>query len=328
MPLVSQRPVGESRRAGRGFLIVASLALIAAIGQVTLGGVVRITDSGLGCPDWPLCHGELIPPAEFHTLIEYSHRLSASLLGLLVLAATVLAWKSHRSDGRLTVSTTLGLVLVVIAAVLGGITVLTELEAWAVLVHLSVAELLIACLIVAIAAVLAGDRVMEAAAGGDRFDALVAAAVVGTFLVVVSGSYMVGKGYGSSCGTWPLCRGSILPTEGPYLVHMAHRLVAGAAGAIIVAVFAAAWTRGAMRPYVRPMSLIAAALLAVQTGLGAVTVWSSFPLVLRAVHLSGATLVWAAVVSVAAFHYVPLLRGHGRVEAEGAAMPRAARVAT
>ena len=328
MPLVSQRPAGGSGRAGRGFLIVASVALVAAIGQVTLGGVVRITDSGLGCPDWPLCHGRLIPPAEFHTLIEYSHRLSASLLGVLVLAAAVLAWKSHRGDGRLTASTTLGVVLVLVAAVLGGITVLTELEAWAVLVHLTVAELLIACLIVAIAAVLAGDRVVEAATGGDRFDALVAAAVVGAFLIVLSGSYMVGKGYGSSCGTWPLCRGSILPTEGPYLIHMAHRLVAGAAGAIIVAVFAVAWTRGAVRPYVKPMSLAAAALLAVQTGLGAVTVWWSFPLVLRAVHLSGATLVWAAVVSVAAFHYVPALRRDSRVGTERAAMRRAAGVST
>ena len=328
MPLVSQRPAGKSGRVGRGFLIVSALALVAAIGQVTLGGVVRITESGLGCPDWPLCHGRLIPPAEFHTLIEYSHRLSASLLGVLVLAAAVVAWKSHRSDGRLTASTTLGLALVLIAAVLGGITVLTELDAWAVLVHLTVAELLIACIIVGIAAVLAGGRVAEAATGGDRFDALVAAAVVGTFLVVLSGSYMVGEGYGSTCGTWPLCRGSILPTEGPYLVHMAHRLVAAAAGAIIVAVFAAAWTRGAARPYVRPMSLLAAALLATQTVLGAVTVWTSFPLWLRAVHLSGATLVWAAVVSVAAFHFVPVVRGRSRADAEGAPMRRAAGVAT
>ena len=320
---MSQRRAGESRRASRGFLIVASLALIAAIGQVTLGGVVRITDSGLGCPDWPLCHGELIPPAEFHTLIEYSHRLSATLLGMLVLAAAVLAWKSHRNDRRLTVSTTAGLALVLVAAVLGGITVLTELEAWAVLVHLTVAELLIACIIVAIATVWAGDRVVDAA-GADRFDALVAAAVVGTFLIVISGSYMVGKGYGSSCGTWPLCRGSVLPTEGPFLIHMAHRLVAAAAGAVILAVFAVAWTRPAMRPYVRKTSLAAAALLALQTGLGAVTVWSSFPLWLRAVHLSGATLVWAAVVAVAAVHYVPILRSQARAGAEAARMPQAA----
>ena len=155
-----------------------------------------------------------------------------------------------------------------------------------------------------------------------------AAAVVGTFLIVLSGSYMVGKGYGSSCGTWPLCRGSVLPTEGPFLIHMSHRLVAAAAGAIIVAVFAVAWTRGTVRPYVKPMSLLAAVLLGVQTALGAVTVWWSFPLWLRAVHLTGATLVWAAVVAVAAFHYVPVLRGQSQAGTEGAHVPQAAGVAT
>ena len=56
------------------------MALAAAVAQISLGGIVRITDSGLGCPDWPLCHGKLLPPLELHTLIEYSHRLSASVL--------------------------------------------------------------------------------------------------------------------------------------------------------------------------------------------------------------------------------------------------------
>ena len=309
-------------------MVVAALALLAAVGQVTLGGVVRLTDSGLGCPDWPLCHGKLIPPAEFHTLIEYSHRLSATLLGILVLATAVLAWRSHRNDPRLTVSTTLGLVLVVIAAVLGGVTVRTELDSWAVLVHLSVAQLLIACVVVALVAAWSRGSDVETTSAGDRFDLLVSASVVGTFVLVLSGSYMVGQGYGSSCGSWPLCRGSLLPSDSPYMVHMAHRVVAGLVGALIVATFAMAWARGPRRPYVRPALLVAVVLLAVQTALGAVTVWSGFPVALRAVHLSGATLVWVAIVSVAAFHYVPGMLVLCRAEAPGAAMPGAAGVAT
>ena len=55
----------------------------------SIGGVVRITESGLGCPDWPLCHGRIIPPFDAATLIEYSHRLMASVVGLLVLATLV-----------------------------------------------------------------------------------------------------------------------------------------------------------------------------------------------------------------------------------------------
>jgi len=325
---VSQRPNPTTQWRNRAFMVVAALALLAAVGQVTLGGVVRLTDSGLGCPDWPLCHGKLIPPAEFHTLIEYSHRLSATLLGILVLATAVLAWRSHRNDPRLTVSTTLGLVLVVIAAVLGGVTVRTELNSWAVLVHLSVAQLLIACVVVALVAAWSRGSDVETTSAGDRFDLLVSASVVGTFVLVLSGSYMVGQGYGSSCGSWPLCRGSLLPSDSPYMVHMGHRVVAGLVGALIVATFAMAWARGPRRPYVRPALLVAVVFLAVQTALGAVTVWSGFPLALRAVHLSGATLVWVAIVSVAAFHYVPGMLVLRRAEAPGAAISGAAGVAT
>ena len=84
------------RKVNLAFRIVAVSSLIAALGQVTLGGVVRVTESGLGCPDWPLCHGGIIPPFELSTLIEYAHRLSASVLGLIVLALAALAWLFYR----------------------------------------------------------------------------------------------------------------------------------------------------------------------------------------------------------------------------------------
>ncbi|MFP6565690.1 MAG: COX15/CtaA family protein [Dehalococcoidia bacterium] len=131
------------------FQIVVVAAILAAFGQVTLGGVVRVTDSGLGCPDWPLCHGQLIPPFEVATLIEYSHRLSASVLSLLVLGTTTMAWFYYRDRRWVFVPSLLAFALVLIAAGLGGATVLTELDWWFVLFHLGVAEMLVASLIVA-----------------------------------------------------------------------------------------------------------------------------------------------------------------------------------
>ena len=57
----------------------------------------------------------------------------------------------------------------------------------------------------------------------------------GTLLLILSGSYMVGRGFGSSCSTWPTCLGSLLPAGEVYMVHMSHRYVAALAGLLVLA---------------------------------------------------------------------------------------------
>jgi len=290
------------------FRVAALAALIAAVSQVTLGGVVRVTGSGLGCPDWPLCHGRLVPTLEFDTLIEYSHRLSAVVLGVLVLATTVMAWRAYRADRRVTVVSTLALALVVVAAALGWATVGSELAWGPRLLHLGVAELLVACMVV-VSVTGWGGRDSTAAdglsfRGPDWFKVLVASTIVGAFALILLGSYMVGQGYGSSCATWPLCRGSVLPQGDAYMIHMAHRIAAALVGVLIAAMTVSAWSRRAWRPELLWASLIALGLFVVQSLVGAVTVWAGFSTALRALHLSMATLLWVSLVFTAALTFV------------------------
>ncbi|MDE2802837.1 MAG: COX15/CtaA family protein, partial [Chloroflexota bacterium] len=87
-----------SESSHRSLRILLAVTVAATFGLITLGGVVRATESGLGCPDWPLCHGQIIPPFEYHVLIEYSHRLVASVVGALVVACAVLVWWKHRES--------------------------------------------------------------------------------------------------------------------------------------------------------------------------------------------------------------------------------------
>src|SRR5437762_9343205 len=78
------------------FRRLAFLTALFAYLQIALGGVVRVTDSGLGCPDWPLCHGRPYPAADLHSIIEYSHRTVGTITGVLLIVTVVTAWIAFR----------------------------------------------------------------------------------------------------------------------------------------------------------------------------------------------------------------------------------------
>ena len=133
---------------GTIYRTIGLIGIFAAFAQISLGGFVRASGSGLGCPDWPLCHGEIIPTFEYHTIIEYSHRALGSILGLLVillLASTLIFYRKNRWLLYWNIS---AFMLVVLAGVLGGITVITELVWWVRLIHLAIAQCVIASLAV------------------------------------------------------------------------------------------------------------------------------------------------------------------------------------
>ena len=114
---------------------------------------------------------------------------------------------------------------------------------------------------------------------------------------------MVGEGYGTSCATWPLCRGSILPEGWAYIVHMGHRYIAAIVGIVIVWT---AWRAWASAPAHSPTRIAAASLaaaFALQIVVGAFVIWSGFAADLKATHLSLATLVWVGLVILSALIY-------------------------
>ena len=301
--------MSKGLRPGRALAYLALAALVASIVQVSLGGVVRVTGSGLGCPDWPLCDGRVIPVFERAPLVEFSHRLVASVVGLLTLAVAVLAVRRHKGEPWIRFPSLAGAFLVLIAALLGAVVVWTELAWWVRLIHLGVAESVVAAMAIALVAGWRPSIVSSSAASSspaqpsperERLTRLVLASALGVFVLILSGSYMVGYGAGTSCGTWPLCNGALFPEGSAFAIHMGHRLLAAIIGIVVLVTAYAAWTRRVERPVLGWIGLAIAALFIAQVVLGAATVWGGFPASLKAIHLSIASLIWMALAYLAA----------------------------
>ena len=272
---------------------------------VAVGGLVRGTESGLGCPDWPRCHGRLYPPLEYHAIIEYSHRATASIVIWLTVALAVVAFRNrHQLTKRAFTLAVIPLPIVLSQAILGAIVVAIDLKAESVVAHLLVAMSLVAVLISLIVEVAPAGSPLSPPApgvGADRRFAAVVSAVAGSALfLMLLGSYMSGRGGGLAFRTWPLFDGHVIPTYhgvAPDL-HFAHRVVAAV---VAVAIFALARLvrRRPQAPAVVLMVRIATALIGVEILLGAGNVWTRLSAVTRTAHLATGALIWAALFTAA-----------------------------
>ena len=116
------------------------------------------------------------------------------------------------------------------------------------------------------------------------------------FLLIVSGSYMVGIGASSSCSSWPLCKGLSIPDGMSYQVHMGHRYISVVTLAFVGYISIELMIHAKGNKLIKRVTHSALGLLGIQIILGAVTVWSGFSSHMKVTHLSVATLVWLSVI--------------------------------
>lgn len=118
-----------------------SLGLLTLI--VLTGAAVRLTGSGLGCPDWPRCDGRIIPPLEFHVWTEFGNRVLSGIVGFVVAAVSLLAWRRRPFRRSLALVGTLLPLGVLAQAILGGFTVLNHLAPGFVMAHFGLSMLIL-----------------------------------------------------------------------------------------------------------------------------------------------------------------------------------------
>ena len=146
------------------FLRLSLFATLITWFLIFVGGLVRVSGAGLGCPDWPKCFGRWIPPMSVRDLpaeidpsrfnftlawIEYINRLVGVLVGLAILAAAVLAVRECRRHRRIVIASLLALVLVIVQGWLGGRVVASFLEPYMVSLHTVLAFIIAALLLYA-----------------------------------------------------------------------------------------------------------------------------------------------------------------------------------
>lgn len=293
--MVQQAGPGLARRA-------TALAVLAGV-VVVVGGIVRVSGAGLGCPDWPLCHGQVVPPALGPALIEFTHRIVAGLFSLGVLWLGWAGWRLRRHGGgpaeaavarkALARTAAASVALVLFQVVLGGLNVLTELSPEVGATHLAVAMGLVGLLAASAQLARLMERPQPTLTGARRDELLrrerwVAWSAVLALVVISLGGYMRATGASLACYDWPLCRGRLLPEPAwPVVLHWSHRAAALALGLVLAigslrAGGALWWALG---------------LYAAQAAAGALSVLWQLPAALRVVHLGFAAAVMAVLGS-------------------------------
>ena len=272
-----------------------------------LGGTVRVTDSGLACPDWPLCYGRIIPQGDYHVWLEWTHRLVASVIGLVVVVYAALAWRRMRDRPAVWAPAFAAIAMLAVQVALGALTVTEQLEAAIVTAHLAVAMsivMLICCSVVATfatgPAAAGSDSDLGAAREAASFARLALLSGIAVYALVVLGSYVTHTDASFFCGNqWPLCDGDVWPDSSKAQLHVAHRLLAVVAGGLVVTVSVQAVRQAPKSLALIALAHAATALFALQIIVGALTMWLDLAAWIRVVHLSAGATVWGGVAAVA-----------------------------
>jgi len=311
---------GEADELSR-FRRLVTYTIVATFALILIGGVVRVSDSGLGCGaegsgthGWPLCEGGVLPADSAESVVEFTHRVAATVVVLLIALLAFKAFRRLRSHRLLVRGSVAAGVLVLAQAALGGLTVEKGLEDELVAAHLGLAMLLLGLMFwLRRGAETTAPPPAESVRGLRPLTFVTAGLVLAT---IVAGGYVAGTEYHgtpdqplvgahSACGTgwntsqFPGCNGQGWLSFGQSRladIQLTHRLFMYLTAISVLAMAALALRRHAPSRafWIAPLILIG------QIALGAINVWAGKHAGLIIGHLALGTALWATVVYAAA----------------------------
>ena len=302
------------------FQKLAATTVVTALALVTIGVIVRATGSGMGCPDWPLCHGQLIPPIDDgKAWLEWIHRTVAVIIGFEVLGLAILAWLDHR-DRRTLLAATFGtVVLVGFQGWLGRETVRLNNSGESVTAHLAAAMLLVGLLVWILARSSYPARLVGG--GSQRFTLLAAFGALSVFALLLFGSHVTATAQWIAFPDWPLMNGSLFPAlTDANAAHVLHRWIAVAVGIIVAAVAIAALRLRPRSAVLARLAVGAALLFPIQALVGGLQVLTGLPSWSQTLHLALGAVIWALMAGLVAIAYLEA-RSAAASAAEGTGDP-------
>jgi heme A synthase len=296
------------------YTALATAVLVYAL--IVLGAVVRTTNSGLSCPDWPTCYGHWVPlPSDIaampeigytygQVMLEWVHRLIAGVfVGPLVLVLAVLTLRRRRDQPGLALAGAALALLLLIQGALGGLTVLDRNSPWSVAIHLGNALLVLTVTL----RLYAGSAGWPSPGAAQRLVTPAVFAWCLALLAMMTAAVTAKSGASLACSTWPLCNGEVVPDLGDELVriHFTHRVLAALTGLTLIVLFWRSRAVPGVPLAVRRLVGAALGLVVLQIGLGGLVILLEVPIWKAVLHQAVGVFTFATV-TVILWRCVPL----------------------
>ena len=283
-------------RRHRDLLLVTSVLTCLLI---ILGGIVCVTDSSRGCPDWPACYGQLLPPLRLDSILEYTHRVVAALTSLFIVASAIVGWHKARTIPWLSWPPMIAFLFLLAVAGFGAMAVLRGLEPGLAALDLGSALTVLALMLAATTTAFSAyenPALPVRVSFASIFARCVLWTLVAVFIVLVSGVLVAPSGSVVRCLSWPLFDGRLNLNDLRGWLEAARYLLAGAASVLVLGVVAQAWRRqGALRR----VAVAVGVLFLAEIGIGALRLVTGGAVAWQLLHVATTAIFWALLIVLA-----------------------------